>query len=87
MTNIQHTIRTIIDERDMLAIFEDRRKELASMVDQHGIDIVAAATGLNGSTISQYLRDKYSKIGSAPLEQAHYVFEQLAKLPDHNKTI
>lgn len=87
MTNTQDTIRKIINERDMLAIFEERRKELAQMVDQHGVEIVAAATGLNGSTISQYLRDKYSKIGSAPLEQARYVFEQLAKLPDHIQTI
>lgn len=87
MTNTQDTIRKIIDERDMLAIFEERRRELAQMVDQHGIDIVAAATGLNASTISQYLRDKYSKIGSAPLEQAQYVFEQLGKLPDHTETI
>lgn len=77
MKNTQDTIRKIIDDRDMLAIFEERRKELSQMVDQYGIDVVATATGLNASTVSQYLRDKYSKIGSAPLEQARYVFEQL----------
>lgn len=81
MTKTEITIKRIIASRDDRRIMDDRRKELALMVEQHGISAVVVATGLKESTINQYLRDQASRISLSAIEQARFVFTH----PDYSK--
>lgn len=82
MTKTEIAIKRIIASRDDRRIMDDRRKELALMVEQHGINAVVAATELKESTINQYLRDQASRISLSAIEQARFVFTH----PEYTKT-
>ena len=68
------TIVKILSARNDALIMQERKNELAKMVEEHGIDTVSEASGLKVSTISQYLRDKSPRISLVAVEQARYVF-------------
>lgn len=75
MNKLTRTIQKVLRSRDDNAIMEQRRTELAQMVEDHGIEAVSEASGLMITSIQQYLRDKRSKIGTNPLNQARFVFD------------
>lgn len=74
MNKIDRVINKIVDSRNDWAIMNERRDELAQMVNNHGMEAVAAATGLKESTINQYLRDRAPRISLTAMDQARFVF-------------
>lgn len=54
-----------------------RQKEYQYLVDQYGVEVVAAASGLTLATLKQYLRVKCPNIGYEPLEQAKQVLQKI----------
>jgi len=53
---------------------QQRQKDLRALVDEHGINLVALASGLSVATLRQYLRASSPNIGYEPLAQAKVVF-------------
>ncbi|AII27462.1 hypothetical protein B8b_011 [Pseudoalteromonas phage B8b] len=72
-------IRKAVFNIDRVAIIVERKQRLSNLVDEYGLEEVAAATCLNVSTIKQYLSSKYSTIGLEPLTQAENIFKKLTR--------
>lgn len=70
-------VQQILAKRDEAAIMQQRRDQLASMVQNYGLEVTSAATGLKATTIQVYLRDQWARISGDCIAQALYVFEQL----------
>jgi len=65
-----------IDRSNLIA---ERKQRLTTLVENYGLDKVAAACSLTESTIKQYLSSKYSTIGLEPLTQAESIFDKLSR--------
>lgn len=55
---------------------QERQKRFRLLADEHGIPLVALASGLTVTTLKQYLRTSHPNIGYEPLAQATSVFNK-----------
>lgn len=74
-----HKIKKAVANIDRGEVMADRKERLCVIVNQYGVECVAAATGLNVTTINQYLRSNFSSIGLEPLTQAEKIFAKLSR--------
>ena len=60
--------------------YESNHKKLCKMVDDYGLVLTAAATGLKESTVRQHCRDKSSKramVSNKSIERAEAIFSKV----------
>lgn len=73
-TRVITAIQQALANRDDTVIIEERRQLLQTWINQYGLDVVAAATGLKPSTLMQYSREKRPSIGYDAIDQGKFVF-------------
>lgn len=74
-------IKKIINAIDRAKVNKDRQCRFKALVDVHGVELVAMASGLAPATVKVYVsaRKNIQTIGLEPLTQAEYVFKELEK--------
>lgn len=74
---IERRIKTLLKQRNNPKIMRERQEQLQSLVDVHGLAIVALASGLAESTLKVYLRSKHPQIGYDAVLQATEILNQI----------
>ena len=77
MTEVKARLRDYNDRNNIHSAMVRRQKKLKSLVDNHGIEMVALAGGYAESTLKQYLRAASPNLGKDNLDKASFILKNL----------
>ncbi len=73
----QKLVNELNESNKREALFIDRQTRLKSLVEKHGVDLVAVASGLSVMSIMIYIRSKKPNMGESSIAQAEFIIKQL----------